>query len=177
MFKKRVRLVLAFAITPLLVGFVEAQLAVAQSPPPATPTPQPASPTPRATPMPLPNVNPTISSPAPVRTGPVPPVPPVRRTTLEINQEAIARLDASRKRELTADVVAIRIRSLHVGDVEIALFHLPTGAQIILSPIGTELRRFQGFGENRARELTATRELEEVLNNASLKAKALELAR
>lgn len=92
------------------------------------------------------------------------------RSTVEINQEGIEDLDASRKRQLTVDIVAIKTFALHRPDPRVVLFHLPTATQIIVDPAGNDVTRA-------VCDPGAERALEAVANDPALMEQALALIR
>jgi hypothetical protein len=122
---------------------------------------------------PAPTAIPGESTPIPLPSGPLPPTPPPppREGPVEITRHVLTTMvPPSAKRQLTADIIAYRSHPPHLGVIWVVLYHLPTGTYVILNENGDEIQR-------RERDAQAARVLEGVLNNATLKATALELAR
>lgn len=150
---------------PLLIGFLIAQSVFDEGAPNVPTAAGFQQPTP--TPTNVPDTTPTLPP------GPLPPTPPPPKHTnwLEATRQVIANLDTSRKRGLTQEVVAIKTYGLpERPTLEIVLFHLPTGSQIIVDRNGNELHRF-------ITDDGAQTKLEGVKNDATLMQEALSLAR
>ena len=126
-----------------------------------------------STPLPPPSVTPPAAIPTRDTRPPSGPTPTLVPTEspVDVNRRVIGGIPASRKRQLTIDVVAVRSDGLPHKPVRyVVIFHLPTTSQITLDASGNEVHRS-------IKDPAAKTALEEVLSNAALKATALELTR
>jgi hypothetical protein len=90
----------------------------------------------------------------------------------------VAAAPAEFKRQLQPDVLAYQIRPPHRDVKQVVVYHLSSGSYVILDANGNEVARKARDAQER--DVVGTSQglqaVEGVLNNATLKARALELA-